>query len=128
EVGQESLAGRHTEADRVSTVRRDRCDAKALAEFFCGRLIVGGSGGGSISMGGSEGKGDEVASHGALQSVRGVERYDLAMVDNRDAVAVLGLVHVVGCEEDGQALAGAKLGQVIPDALTRLRIEAQGWL
>ena len=42
-----------------------------------------------------------------LERLRRVDRDDLAVVDDRDAVAVLGLVHVVRREEDRDVLARA---------------------
>ena len=48
---------------------------------------------------------DQVAADRALEPDRRVETDDPAVIDDRDPrVAVLGLVHVVGREEDGQSL------------------------
>ena len=48
------------------------------------------------------------------------------MIDDRDPIAVLGLVHVVRREEDRDRLAAPKLLDVAPDVGSRLRIEAHG--
>ena len=46
------------------------------------------------------------------------------LVHDRDAVAVLGLVHVVGRQEDRDVLARLELADVAPDRAARLRVEA----
>ena len=45
-----------------------------------------------------------VLADAGLQPLRGVDRHDLAVVDDRDAGAVLRLVHVVRGEEDRDVL------------------------
>ena len=55
---------------------------------------------------------------------RRVQRLDLAVVDDGDAVAVLGLVHVVRGHEDGDADLVAQPADVAPDGVARLRVEA----
>ena len=52
-----------------------------------------------------------------------VENYDLALVDDPDAIAVLGLVHVVRRQEDRDVFAFPELVDVRPDRRPRLRIE-----
>ena len=47
------------------------------------------------------------------------------MVDDGDAVAVLGLVHIVGREEDRQFFLTAEISDVLPNAVSGLRVEAQ---
>ena len=50
------------------------------------------------------------------------------MVDDRDPVAVLGLVHVVGGHEDRDARPLRQLSEVAPDVAPRLWIETDGRL
>ena len=57
-----------------------------------------------------------------------VDGHDPALIDDGDAVAVLGLVHVVGREEDGDVLAGLELVDVVPDRRAGLGVESDGWL
>ena len=64
-----------------------------------------------------------VGSDGILERVRRVDRHDLARVDDRDPVAALGLVHVVGREEHRRLLAAAELVDVVPDVEAGLRVE-----
>ena len=59
-----------------------------------------------------------------LQRLGRVEGDDLALVHDRDAVAELGLVHVVRGHEDRDLLALLQLGDVAPDRAARLRVEA----
>ena len=59
-----------------------------------------------------------------LQLVRRSRDDDLAVVDDRDPVAVLRLVHVVRRHEDRDVFLATKLADVAPDVLARLRIEA----
>src|SRR5215218_11286156 len=71
---------------------------------------------------------DPVLADAGLQGRRGVEGDDPALVDDGDAVAVLGLVHVVGGDEHGDLLAAVQLLQVIPDGRPGLGVEADGRL
>src|SRR5215831_15302721 len=61
-------------------------------------------------------------------SASGVSSTITHLIHDRDAVAVLGLVHVVGGEEDGDLLARLQLADVAPDRAARLRVEAHGGL
>ena len=63
-----------------------------------------------------------------LERLGRVEHDDRALVDDGDAVAVLGLVHVVGGHEDRDVLALLELADVAPDRAARLRVEADGGL
>ena len=64
----------------------------------------------------------------ALERRGRVQGLDLAVVDDGDAVAVLGLVHVVGGHEDGDADLVAQRADVLPDGVARLRVEPDGRL
>jgi len=59
-----------------------------------------------------------------LQGLGRVDRHDLAVVDDRDPVAVLGLVHIVRGEEDRDVLTGLQVVDVLPDRGARLRVQA----
>jgi len=58
-----------------------------------------------------------------LERLRSVQRDDPSLVDDRDAVAVLGLVHVVRGHEDRDVLTRSQLANVAPDRGARLRVE-----
>src|SRR5487761_1072934 len=111
EVGQEGLPGGDLEAHL--TVLDERLDVIQLADLNGGRSVVRGR------------EGHQVATDGVLQFVGGVKGDDAAVIDDRDAPAILGLVHVMGGHEDGEVLAPAKLMKVCPDMLPRLWIEPQ---
>jgi len=49
-------------------------------------------------------------------------------VHERDAVAALGLVHEVGGDEDGDAIAAGKLDQGAPEGIARHRVHPRGGL
>ena len=68
--------------------------------------------------------GDGVVADRRLQRVGRVDRNDLALVDDRDAIATLGFVHVVRGEEHRRLLALAQLVDVVPDVHAGLRVEA----
>src|SRR4051794_35497110 len=59
-----------------------------------------------------------------LEGGRGIEGDDLALIHDRDAVAELGLVHVVRGHEDRDVLRPPELLDVAPDRAARLRVEA----
>ena len=59
-----------------------------------------------------------------LERLGRVERDDLAVVHDRDPVAPLRLVHVVGGHEDRDLLALLELADVLPDRPARLRVES----
>ena len=61
----------------------------------------------------------------ALQLVGRPDDRDAAVVDDADAVGVLGLVEVVGREEDGRAVRVADLAQVVPQAAAADRVQAR---
>src|SRR3954463_2637482 len=69
-------------------------------------------------------QGDPVGADAGLQRLGGVLDDDLAVVHDRDPVAVLGLVHVVRGDEDGDLGALAEVVQVVPDRRTGLRVQA----
>ena len=71
------------------------------------------------------GDGHHVTTDPGLQLRRRPERDDLALVDDGDAIAELGLVHVVRGHEDGDVLARAHRVQVVPDLVARLWIETE---
>ena len=56
------------------------------------------------------------SSSAALQLVGRAEDRDPAVVDDADAVGLLGLVEVVRRQEDGRAVGVADLAQVVPQA------------
>src|SRR5258706_3242347 len=58
-----------------------------------------------------------------LQVFRRVERDDRSVVDDGDAIAVLGLLHIVRRHEHRDAFLEAELHEVLPDVAARLRIE-----
>ena len=51
-----------------------------------------------------------------------------ACMHQRDAVAALGLVHEVGGDEDGHAVAARQLDQLAPEGVARHRVDARGGL
>jgi len=69
-----------------------------------------------------------VLADAGLERLGRVDRDDLAVVDDRDPAAVLGLVHVVRGEEDGDVLALLQLVDVAPDRRAGLRVQAHGRL
>ena len=69
---------------------------------------------------------DGVGADGLLEGLRGVEGEDLAVVHDRDPVAELvGLLHVVGGEQDGLAVV-VELAQDLPEGQPALGVEAGG--
>src|ERR1700677_1074850 len=64
-----------------------------------------------------------VLADGGLQRHRGVDRHDVAVVDDGDPVAVLRLVHVMRGEEDRDVLALLELVDVLPDRYPGLRVK-----
>ena len=87
-------------------------DAEPLADPGDGELVVVGA------------QGDPVGADAGLQRLRGVLDDDLAVVHDRDPVAVLGLVHVVRGHEDGDLGALPEVVQVVPDRRPGLRVQA----
>ena len=73
---------------------------------------------------------DDVGSrHAGLQRGRRIERHQLAVIDDGDAVAqAVGFVHVVRGDQDGERAAVLDLGQHLPDGDARDGIEAGGRL
>ena len=65
-----------------------------------------------------------ILAHGSLEVGGRIERDDLALIDNGDAIAVLGFVHIVRGDEDGDLLALMEFADVLPDRGAGLRIEA----
>ena len=65
---------------------------------------------------------DAIGADLGLERLGGVEGDDLALVHDRDAVAPLRLVHVVGGHEDRDLLLLLELADVAPDRAARLRI------
>src|SRR5947207_1911390 len=59
-----------------------------------------------------------------LQGGGGVEGNDLAAVHDRDPIAELGLVHVMGGHEDRDVFRPAQLADVAPDRAPRLRVKS----
>src|SRR5947208_915985 len=99
--------------DPECAVRGQRVDAEALLDLAGGGRDV------------RDGEGDDVAAAPPFELGRRAERRDRAAVDDRDAVAELGLVHVVGDHEERHALTLAERAQVIPDVLAGLRVEPE---
>ena len=94
----------------------DRLEAEALAQRGDGGLVVVGT------------DLDPVLTNLRLQHLGRVERDDLALVHDRDPIAELGLVHVVGGHEDRDLLLAHQLLDVGPDRAARLRVEPHGGL
>ena len=69
-----------------------------------------------------------VLADAGLEVLRRVDRHDLPVVDDGDAVAVLRLVHVVRGEENGDVLALLEVVDVLPDGRPGLRVESHGRL
>ena len=67
---------------------------------------------------------DGVAADGRLQRDRRIERGQIALVHDRDAVGPLGFVQQMRREDDRHAVALADLLQVLPQVAARARIEA----
>src|SRR5258708_4891574 len=75
-----------------------------------------------------EAKRDDVAGDLPLEAVGGVLADDLTVVHDRQAVAEdVGLIHVVGRQEDGDAF-GAQAAHLVPDARSALWIQTGGRL
>ena len=65
----------------------------------------------------------ELAAQCGEQRGRGVERHDLAVVHDRDAIAeTLGLVQVVGRHQDGEVARGAQPGDHVEQLVADQRI------
>ena len=72
---------------------------------------------------------DDVAAEDVLEPGRRVEGHELAVVHDGDAVAEeVGLLHVVGRQDDRHAGLFVELADVLPDVAARLGVEAQGRL
>ena len=93
-----------------------RLQAVALLDLLGGAGVVLGA------------EADDVGADHALEGVGGVERHQLPLVDDGDAVAVLGLLHVVSGHEDGDGVLPLQLDYVVPDVLAGLGVEADGRL
>ncbi len=70
---------------------------------------------------------DLAADRAALELRRAAERDETAAVDQRDAIAVLGFVHVVRGDDDGDAALRERIDQV-PEPPARGRVDARGRL
>src|SRR5919197_1071208 len=114
QAGHELLAVGDREGDRALV--DGGLDREAVAQRGDRRLVVVG-----VDL-------HAVLGDPRLERVRGAVGDDPAGVDDRDALAVLGLVHVVGGQEDGNVLAAAQLVEVLPDRRAGLRVEADGGL
>src|ERR1700690_918171 len=65
------------------------------------------------------------ASKRGLELFDRAERIHLAQVHDRDAVAMaLGLLQVVGSEEQGGAIVGSEVHQMFPDSVARNGVQA----
>src|SRR5205085_11720343 len=106
----ELLAVGDEEGDR--SLRDRRLQLEALGEHPHRGFVAVGADAHSIS------------SDAALESFRRVDHDDLAVVHDGDAVAVLGLVHVVRGEERGDRLTALELVDVAPDVTAGLWVEA----
>src|SRR5215218_3747689 len=87
-------------------------DAQPLTDAGDGELVV------------VRAQGDPVGADAGLERLRGVLDGDLPVVHDRDPVAVLGLVHVVRGDEDGDLGALPQVVQVVPDGGPGLRVQA----
>src|SRR5215217_9359706 len=112
--GHEGRAFGHGEGDRALV--DGRLDVEAGRQLLDGPVVVVGR------------DLDPVLADAGLEGGRGVEGDDAALVDDGDAVAVLGLVHVVGGDEHGDLLAAVQLLQVVPDGGAGLGVQADGRL
>src|SRR6266849_7506820 len=99
-----------------TAVVADRRDAESLLDLRCSLIQA------------ARCDGHHIAAHHCLQLIWRAEGNDLAAIDDRDAIAKFGFVHVVRGHEDGDAIVGAQLIQMSPDVLARLRVKAQCWL
>jgi hypothetical protein len=63
----------------------------------------------------------------ALEFARTAERRELTRIDERDAIAVLGFVHVVGGDDDANPVAGERIDEV-PEAPPRGGVHPGGRL
>src|SRR5579859_4606569 len=109
QLGHEVLAG--FDGERHQVLVYARLDAEHLVQRLDRRLVVG--------------RADlhPVLTDGGLQRLRRVDRHDLAVVDDGDPVAVLGLVHIVRGEEDRDVLALLQVVDVLPDRHPGLRVQ-----
>src|SRR6266550_4574694 len=64
----------------------------------------------------------------ALDLVRRAERDDATLVEDADAVGLLGLLEVVGRQEDGRAARAAHLGKMLPERAAAGHVEPRGRL
>src|SRR5439155_25589217 len=60
----------------------------------------------------------------ARERLRRTERNQATAVEDRDALAALGLLHVVGDEDDGDAVPCPQLRQVAEELATGRRVES----
>src|SRR5581483_6795155 len=109
QLGHEVLPRLHRE--RHQALVHARLEAEYLVQRADGGLVVRGA------------DLDAVLADRGLQRLRRVDGDDVPVVDDRDAVAVLRLVHVMRGEEDRDVLALLQLVDVGPDGYPRLRIE-----
>ena len=107
----------------------------AVGDLDAQRVAVGHGGdseqGGDLRTGANVVVGlhhDHVTTHLGFQLVRGAQRDDLALVDDRDPVAPLRLLHVVRGHEDGQPRCPPDVTEVVPQPCPGLRVEALGGL
>src|ERR687888_44540 len=98
--------------ERHRALGRSRLQAEAIGQRGDRRLVVLGL------------DPYPVGADAGLERCRRVERDDLALVHDRDAIAELGLVHVMSGHEDRDLLGLLELADVAPDRAARLRIEA----
>src|SRR6266550_974146 len=71
---------------------------------------------------------DQITANTALELGGRSQGDDPTLVDDRDPITELRLVHVVRGHEERYALAAPQLVQVVPDVLPRLRVESEGRL
>ena len=93
-----------------------RLDAEAVAQRGQGGVVVGGA------------QHHAVGADARLERLGRVQHDDLPAVHDRDAVAELGLVHVVRGHEDRRAFGLLQRVDVAPDRAAGLGVEADGRL
>ena len=71
---------------------------------------------------------DRVAADGGPQGVGRIERHQLALIENGDAIGLVGFFQQVRRQHDRHAFAAAQLAQVIPQIAAGRRVQARAGL
>jgi hypothetical protein len=102
--------------DRYESFAHQRLKTETGTQALDGRFVVVG-----VQL-------NAVLAHTLLQGIRSIDHDDLAVIDDGDAVTLLGLVHVVRGQEHSDLFTGLELVDVGPDVQSRLRVEPDGRL